>query len=216
MGLYILGDATNTYKKGLSNGDNAFDTPPYRFGFEDVYYTREVPGADFYNKQDFFCFSKHYRKNTSPSAAEVGSYDYNPYQRLFTPYPMDTRQFGTGKPSVGPFHVVIRVETPESAAARLKNPSAKPQYKLSVMSYTQYNYIFRNGDISNSSLLGWDGFVPPNLIGYAPHKSASGGDPSIWNNEDEYFFGNSEQKPILDPNASIPKTHMQCVYELLY
>ena len=213
MGLYILGDATNMHK-GTSDGDNVFDTPPYRFGFEDVYYTREVPGADFYNKQDFFCFSKHYHQGTSTT--EVGSYDYNPYQRLFTPFPMDTRQFGTGKPSNGPFHVVIRVETPESAAARLKDPSAKPQYKLSVMSYTQYNYIYRNGDISKSSLLGWNGFVGPNLIGYKTPSSTSGGDPSIWNNEDEYFFGNSEQKPILDPNASIPKTHMQCVYELLY
>ncbi|WP_244049091.1 InlB B-repeat-containing protein [Fannyhessea vaginae] len=213
MGLYILGDATNMHK-GKSDGDNVFDTPPYRFGFEDVYYTREVKGADFYNKKDFFCFSEHYHQGTS--ATEVGSYDYNPYQRLFTPFPMDTRQFDTGKPSNGPFHVVIRVETPESAAARLKDPSAKPQYKLSVMSYTQYNYIFRNGDISKSSLLGWDGFVGPNLIGYKTPSSTSGGDPSIWNNEDEYFFGNSEQKPILDPNASIPKTHMQCVYELLY
>lgn len=213
MGLYILGDATNMHK-GKSDGDNVFDTPPYRFGFEDVYYTREVEGADFYNKKDFFCFSKHYHQDTSTT--EVGSYDYNPYQRLFTPFPMDTRQFSTGKPSNGPFHVVIRVETPESAAARLKDPSAKPQYKLSVMSYTQYNYIYRDGDISKSSLLGWNGFEPPKLIGYAPHKSASSGDPSIWNNEDEYFFGNSEQKPILDPNASIPEKHMQCVYELLY
>ena len=213
MGLYILGNATNMHK-GTSDGDNVFDTPPYRFGFEDVYYTREVKGADFYNKKDFFCFSKHYHQDTSTT--EVGNYDYNPYQRLFTPFPMDTRQFGTGKPSNGPFHVVIRVETPESAAARLKDPSAKPQYKLSVMSYTQYNYIFRDGDISKSSLLGWNGFVGPNLIGYKTPSSTSGGDPSIWNNEDEYFFGNSEQKPILDPNASIPKTHMQCVYELLY
>ena len=214
MGLYILGDATNMHKGKSDDGDNVFDTPPYRFGFEDVYYTREVPGADFYNKQDFFCFSKHYHQGTSTT--EVGNYDYNPYQRLFTPFPMDTRQFSTGKPSNGPFHVVIRVETPESAAARLKDPHAKPQYKLSVMSYTQYNYIYRNGDISKSSLLGWNGFVGPNLIGYKTPSSASGGDPSIWNNEDEYFFGNSEQKPILDPNASIPKTHMQCVYELLY
>ena len=213
MGLYILGDATNMHK-GTSDGDNVFDTPPYRFGFEDVYYTREVPGADFYNKQDFFCFSKHYHQGTSTT--EVGSYDYNPYQRLFTPFPMDTRQFQSNEPSNGPFHVVIRVETPESAAARLKDPSAKPQYKLSVMSYTQYNYIFRNGNYNKSSLLGWDGFEPPKLIGYARGKSASGGNPAIWNNEDEYFFGNSEQKPILDPNASIPKTHMQCVYELLY
>ena len=213
MGLYILGDATNTHK-GKSDGDNVFDTPPYRFGFEDVYYTREVQGADFYNKQDFFCFSKHYHQGTSTT--EVGSYDYNPYQRLFTPFPMDTRQFSTGKPSNGPFHVVIRVETPESAAARLKDPSAKPQYKLSVMSYTQYNYIYRDGDISKSSLLGWNGFVGPNLIGYKTPSSTSGGDPAIWNNEDEYFFGNNAQKPILDPNASIPKTHMQCVYELLY
>ncbi len=213
MGLYILGDATNMHK-GKSDGDNVFDTPPYRFGFEDVYYTREVKGADFYNKKDFFCFSEHYHQGTSTT--EVGSYDYNPYQRLFTPFPMDTRQFESGEPSNGPFHVVIRVETPESAAARLKDPSAKPQYKLSVMSYTQYNYIYRNGNYHKSSLLGWDGFEPPKLIGYAPHKSASSGDPSIWNNEDEYFFGNSEQKPILDPNASIPKTHMQCVYELLY
>ena len=214
MGLYILGDATNMHK-GTSDGDNVFDTPPYRFGFEDVYYTREVPGADFYNKKDFFCFSKHYHQGTSTT--EVGSYDYNPYQRLFTPFPMDTRQFQSNEPSNGPFHVVIRVETPESAAARLKDPSAKPQYKLSVMSYTQYNYIYRGeGKFDNSSLLGWDGFEPPNLIGYARGKSASGGNPAIWNNEDEYFFGNSEQKPILDPNASIPKTHMQCVYELLY
>ena len=214
MGLYILGDATNMHKGKSDDGDNVFDTPPYRFGFEDVYYTREVPGADFYNKQDFFCFSKHYHQGTSTT--EVGNYDYNPYQRLFTPFPMDTRQFSTGKPSNGPFHVVIRVETPESAAARLKDPHAKPQYKLSVMSYTQYNYIYRNGDISKSSLLGWNGFVGPNLIGYKTPSSASGGDPAIWNNEDEYFFGNSEQKPILDPNAPIPKTHMQCVYELLY
>ena len=36
MGLYILGDATNMHK-GKSDGDNVFDTPPYRFGFEDVY-----------------------------------------------------------------------------------------------------------------------------------------------------------------------------------
>ena len=213
MGLYILGDATNMHK-GKSDGDNVFDTPPYRFGFEDVYYTREVPGADFYNKKDFFCFSKHYHQDTSTT--EVGSYDYNPYQRLFTPFPMDTRQFSTGKPSNGPFHVVIRVETPESAEARLKDPHAKPQYKLSVMSYTQYNYIYRDGDISKSSLLGWNGFVGPNLIGYKTPSSTSGGDPAIWNNEDEYFFGNNAQKPILDPNASIPKTHMQCVYELLY
>ena len=213
MGLYILGDATNMHK-GTSDGDNVFDTPPYRFGFEDVYYTREVKGADFYNKKDFFCFSEHYHQGTSTT--EVGNYDYNPYQRLFTPFPMDTRQFSTGKPSNGPFHVVIRVETPESAAARLKDPHAKPQYKLSVMSYTQYNYIYRDGDISKSSLLGWNGFVGPNLIGYKTPSSTSGGDPAIWNNEDEYFFGNSEQKPILDPNASIPKTHMQCVYELLY
>ena len=214
MGLYILGDATN-FHKGKSDGDNVFDTPPYRFGFEDVYYTREVEGADFYNKKDFFCFSKHYHQDTSTT--EVGSYDYNPYQRLFTPFPMDTRQFRSNEPSNGPFHVVIRVETPESAAARLKDPHAKPQYKISVMSYTQYNYIYRGeGKFDNSSLLGWDGFEPPKLIGYARGKSSSGGDPSIWNNEDEYFFGNSEQKPILDPNAPIPKTHMQCVYELLY
>ena len=213
MGLYILGDATNMHK-GTSDGDNVFDTPPYRFGFEDVYYTREVPGADFYNKQDFFCFSKHYHQGTSTT--EVGSYDYNPYQRLFTPFPMDTRQFQSNEPSNGPFHVVIRVETPESAAARLKDPHAKPQYKLSVMSYTQYNYIYRDGDISKSSLLGWNGFVGPNLIGYKTPSSTSGGDPAIWNTEDEYFFGNNAQKPILDPNASIPKTHMQCVYELLY
>ena len=213
MGLYILGDATNMHK-GTSDGDNVFDTPPYRFGFEDVYYTREVKGADFYNKKDFFCFSEHYHQGTSTT--EVGNYDYNPYQRLFTPFPMDTRQFQSSEPSNGPFHVVIRVETPESAAARLKDPSAKPQYKLSVMSYTQYNYIYRDGDISKSSLLGWNGFVGPNLIGYKTPSSTSGGDPAIWNNEDEYFFGNSEQKPILDPNASIPKTHMQCVYELLY
>ena len=214
MGLYILGDATN-FHKGKSDGDNVFDTPPYRFGFEDVYYTREVEGADFYNKKDFFCFSKHYHQDTSTT--EVGSYDYNPYQRLFTPFPMDTRQFQSNEPSNGPFHVVIRVETPESAAARLKDPHAKPQYKLSVMSYTQYNYIYRGeGKFDNSSLLGWDGFEPPKLIGYARGKSSSGGNPAIWNNEDEYFFGNSEQKPILDPNAPIPKTHMQCVYELLY
>ena len=213
MGLYILGDATNMHK-GTSDGDNVFDTPPYRFGFEDVYYTREVPGADFYNKQDFFCFSKHYHQGTSTT--EVGSYDYNPYQRLFTPFPMDTRQFQSNEPSNGPFHVVIRVETPESAAARLKDPHAKPQYKISVMSYTQYNYIYRNGNFSESSLLGWNGFVGPNLIGYKTPSSTSGGDPAIWNNENEYFFGNNAQKPILDPNASIPKEHMQCVYELLY
>ena len=213
MGLYILGDATNMHK-GTSDGDNVFDTPPYRFGFEDVYYTREVKGADFYNKKDFFCFSEHYHQGTSTT--EVGNYDYNPYQRLFTPFPMDTRQFQSNEPSNGPFHVVIRVETPESAAARLKDPHAKPQYKISVMSYTQYNYIFRNGNFSESSLLGWNGFVGPNLIGYKTPSSTSGGDPAIWNNEDEYFFGNSEQKPILDPNASIPKEHMQCVYELLY
>ncbi len=213
MGLYILGDATNMHK-GTSDGDNVFDTPPYRFGFEDVYYTREVPGADFYNKQDFFCFSKHYHQGTSTT--EVGSYDYNPYQRLFTPFPMDTRQFQSNEPSNGPFHVVIRVETPESAAARLKDPHAKPQYKISVMSYTQYNYIYRNGNFSESSLLGWNGFVGPNLIGYKTPSSTSGGDPAIWNNENEYFFGNNAQKPILDPNASIPEKHMQCVYELLY
>ncbi|MES5160925.1 InlB B-repeat-containing protein [Fannyhessea vaginae] len=213
MGLYILGDATNMHK-GTSDGDNVFDTPPYRFGFEDVYYTREVKGADFYNKKDFFCFSEHYHQGTSTT--EVGNYDYNPYQRLFTPFPMDTRQFESNEPSNGPFHVVIRVETPESAAARLKDPHAKPQYKISVMSYTQYNYIFRNGNFSESSLLGWNGFVGPNLIGYKTPSSTSGGDPAIWNNEDEYFFGNSEQKPILDPNASIPEKHMQCVYELLY
>ena len=213
MGLYILGDATNMHK-GTSDGDNVFDTPPYRFGFEDVYYTREVKGADFYNKKDFFCFSEHYHQGTSTT--EVGNYDYNPYQRLFTPFPMDTRQFQSNEPSNGPFHVVIRVETPESAAARLKDPHAKPQYKISVMSYTQYNYIFRNGNFSESSLLGWNGFVGPNLIGYKTPSSTSGGDPAIWNNEDEYFFGNSEQKPILDPNASIPEKHMQCVYELLY
>ena len=213
MGLYILGDATNMHK-GTSDGDNVFDTPPYRFGFEDVYYTREVPGADFYNKQDFFCPSKHYHQGTSTT--EVGSYDYNPYQRLFTPFPMDTRQFQSNEPSNGPFHVVIRVETPESAAARLKDPHAKPQYKISVMSYTQYNYIYRNGNFSESSLLGWNGFVGPNLIGYKTPSSTSGGDPAIWNNENEYFFGNNAQKPILDPNASIPKEHMQCVYELLY
>ena len=214
MGLYILGDATNMHK-GTSDGDNVFDTPPYRFGFEDVYYTREVPGADFYNKQDFFCFSKHYHQGTSTT--EVGSYDYNPYQRLFTPFPMDTRQFQSNEPSNGPFHVVIRVETPESAAARLKDPHAKPQYKISVMSYTQYNYIYRGeGKFSESSLLGWNEFVGPNLIGYKTPSSTSGGDPAIWNNENEYFFGNNAQKPILDPNASIPKEHMQCVYELLY
>ena len=214
MGLYILGDATNMHK-GTSDGDNVFDTPPYRFGFEDVYYTREVKGADFYNKKDFFCFSEHYHQGTSTT--EVGNYDYNPYQRLFTPFPMDTRQFQSNEPSNGPFHVVIRVETPESAAARLKDPHAKPQYKISVMSYTQYNYIYRGeGKFSESSLLGWNGFVGPNLIGYKTPSSTSGGDPAIWNNEDEYFFGNSEQKPILDPNASIPEKHMQCVYELLY
>ena len=213
MGLYILGDATNMHKD-TSDGDNVFDTPPYRFGFEDVYYTREVKGADFYNKQDFFCFSKHYHQGTSTT--EVGSYDYNPYQRLFTPFPMDTRQFQSNEPSNGPFHVVIRVETPESAAARLKDPHAKPQYKISVMSYTQYNYIYRNGKFSESSLLGWNGFVGPNLIGYKTPSSTSGGDPAIWNNENEYFFGNNAQKPILDPNASIPEKHMQCVYELLY
>ncbi len=214
MGLYILGDATNMHK-GTSDGDNVFDTPPYRFGFEDVYYTREVKGADFYNKKDFFCFSEHYHQGTSTT--EVGNYDYNPYQRLFTPFPMDTRQFRSNEPSNGPFHVVIRVETPESAAARLKDPHAKPQYKISVMSYTQYNYIYRGeGKFSESSLLGWNGFVGPNLIGYKTPSSTSGGDPAIWNNENEYFFGNNAQKPILDPNASIPKTHMQCVYELLY
>ena len=95
MGLYILGDATNMHK-GTSDGDNVFDTPPYRFGFEDVYYTREVKGADFYNKKDFFCFSEHYHQGTSTT--EVGNYDYNPYQRLFTPFPMDTRQFQSNEP----------------------------------------------------------------------------------------------------------------------